>query len=750
METLAEAVRHWASRRPADAAVVEGEEVLTWGDLAAAACGGPGQVHPVAADGGLHVLRALVAVTAAGGALAPIDPALPTIEREDLEERLHPSTRAARGADALALVLATSGTTRRPKLVDITHRNLRASAEVARDRLGIGPRDGLVTLTPFHHVLAVRAACDALWLGATVVVGDLHHPSATVAVGSPAALEAAAAVVERTGRRPHLRFVRSGSAILTTEVRRRVQVALGVPVLGGYGMTEAAKIASPRFPPVAGQEATAGEPTMDLRLVDGRIQVRGDGVTPGYHDDEVVLAVDADGWLDTGDLGELDGHGWLTVLGRADRAINRGGELVSPAAVSAAMLEHPRIAAVRVSAVAHPHLGQAVVATVRGPAGEPPPCPDALLAWAGDHVGTARRPDVVRVEGYVRQPPPPAGDPALLDAVRTQWTDLLGAAPGDDEDFVVAGGSSLLALELAVRLSELGGGDVPPQVVLEHRTVRGQARWLVDARRRPRTAGERLVPMAGPHGSGPDPTILLLPGVAGTAASARPVAQAIARALPGVRVEAIETPVRSEPVVELDDLAAAAAEAVLEADVAEVNLLGVCFGGQVAVEVARRLAEVGRPVHRLLLADTLHPAARRAGAPTDGGRVGAAARLLWSARGVLEPGRCVDLLRPLPQLPAPTSRQPPKPWRRIEHRRLEASRARDPGPLRLERPARLIASARNVRWARDATLGWRGTLAPLRVTVLPTDQHRLVNLDADLLAGALTDEFALPGRSERR
>jgi o-succinylbenzoate---CoA ligase len=145
---------------------------------------------------------------------------------------------------------------------------------------------------------------------------------------------------------PRLRWVLLGGGPIPTALVARATAA-GVPVAWTYGMTEACS-----------QIATFGVPLhgVDLRLVDGEIQVRGAVVSPS--------AVGDDGWLRTGDLGELDEHGRLQIVGRKSDTIVSGGENVAPTEVEAVLLEHPAVADAGVFARADPEWGERVVARV--------------------------------------------------------------------------------------------------------------------------------------------------------------------------------------------------------------------------------------------------------------------------------------------------------------------------------------------------------------------------------------------------
>ena len=144
---------------------------------------------------------------------------------------------------------------------------------------------------------------------------------------------------------PHsLRFVRSSSAALPASIRDQLERAFGVPVIQGYGSTEAGVIAESPLPPGESRKGSAGiVRNIEVMFLDestrrvpcgeiGEILVRGPGVIRGYEGDpEADRLAFHDGWFRTGDLGYMDADGYLFITGRIKELINRGGLKVSPA-----------------------------------------------------------------------------------------------------------------------------------------------------------------------------------------------------------------------------------------------------------------------------------------------------------------------------------------------------------------------------------------------------------------------------------
>jgi acyl-CoA synthetase (AMP-forming)/AMP-acid ligase II len=177
--------------------------------------------------------------------------------------------------------------------------------------------------------------------------------------------------------RSALRFVRSSSASLPVPVFRGLADTFVCPVIEAYGMTEAAhQMASNRLdlqkPGTVG--AAAGPEVAIMSESDGQllsqgevgeIVIRGPNVTRGYRNNEKANAsAFTDGWFRTGDQGEMDADGFVTIRGRLKEIINRGGEKVSPREVDDVLMEHPAVAQVVTFAVPHDKLGEDVAAAV--------------------------------------------------------------------------------------------------------------------------------------------------------------------------------------------------------------------------------------------------------------------------------------------------------------------------------------------------------------------------------------------------
>jgi acyl-CoA synthetase (AMP-forming)/AMP-acid ligase II len=273
--------------------------------------------------------------------------------------------------DDVALLLHTSGTTSRPKLVPLLQRNIMSTARTIAEHYALGPADRSFCAMPLFHVHGlVASVISALLSGGSVVVprriarrsvlSQLSAYDVTWLSASPTVfhmlLEADAPADARAPA--GLRFLRSCSSALSPKLLARVEERFGVPLLEAYGMTEGAhQIASNPLPPAPHEPGSVGLPTgAEIRVVGadwstlpvgviGEVAIRGPGVTPGYLDNaEANAEAFSDGWFRTGDLGAVDGHGYLRLLGRRKEIIVRGGENISPHEVEEALLSHPDVA----------------------------------------------------------------------------------------------------------------------------------------------------------------------------------------------------------------------------------------------------------------------------------------------------------------------------------------------------------------------------------------------------------------------
>jgi len=288
---------------------------------------------------------------------------------------------APAGADDVALVLHTSGTTARPKQVPLTHRNLCASARAVAATLALAPHDRGLHLMPLFHIhglvaglLAPLAAGGSLFVppgfNALRFFAWLEESSASWYTAVPTMHQAILARADRNQdilSRARLRFVRSSSASLAPSVMQALELTFSAPVIEAYGMTEAAhQMTSNPLPPAARVPGSVGLPAgPEVTILDGEVCVRGPSIMKGYDGDPAATAAAFSGdWFRTGDLGEFDGEGYLRLTGRKKEMINRGGEKIAPREVDEALLAHPAVAQAVTFALPDPRYGEEVAAAV--------------------------------------------------------------------------------------------------------------------------------------------------------------------------------------------------------------------------------------------------------------------------------------------------------------------------------------------------------------------------------------------------
>jgi acyl-CoA synthetase (AMP-forming)/AMP-acid ligase II len=309
----------------------------------------------------------------------------------------HSATRGAGvpNAQDVALILHTSGTTSRPKIVPLTHANITASAQNIRATLALTPADVCLNIMPLFHIHGlVGALMSTLAAGGAVFCSagfDALRFFANLKEANPTWYTAVPtmhqAILSRAARNAdvllaaRLRFIRSSSAALPAPVMAQLSAAFKTPVLEAYGMTEAAhQMTSNPLPPAAQRPRSVGpEAGPRVRIahegrdvfVDGigEVVIAGNNVTKGYENnaqanEDSFFTVEGNRWFRTGDQGKFDAAGYLHLTGRLKEIINRGGENISPLEVDSALLEHPDVAQAVTFALPHATLGEEVAAAV--------------------------------------------------------------------------------------------------------------------------------------------------------------------------------------------------------------------------------------------------------------------------------------------------------------------------------------------------------------------------------------------------
>jgi acyl-CoA synthetase (AMP-forming)/AMP-acid ligase II len=462
-----------ASSNPDRTAVVSGEMRLTTNELSALADGGAGVIAASGAQhaayvgtGGVMLPLLLFSSARAGVAFTPLNYRLSEDGLRQLIDRLPtplviadaeyhdvvagagkqvitsdefiaaagtiepaPDVPVFPDPDDVAVVLFTSGTTSRPKAVELTHNNLTSYITGTVEFDAADPSDAALICVPPYHIAGVGAALSNLYAGRKMVYLGQFEPNewvrlvrdegVTTATVVPTMLDRIVSVLETEAvELPTLRnLAYGGSKVALPLVRKALGLLPAVGFVNAYGLTETSSTIAVLTPDdhraalaasddaVVRRLGSVGQPVpsveVQIRGEDGTVLepgqtgelfVRGEQVSGRYTDIGSVL--DADGWFPTKDVAMLDAGGYLFIGGRSDDTIIRGGENIAPAEIEDVLVEHPSVRDCVVVGPEDPEWGQIIVAVVV-PAGGTAPDPDELREHVRAHLRGSRTPDRV-------------------------------------------------------------------------------------------------------------------------------------------------------------------------------------------------------------------------------------------------------------------------------------------------------------------------------------------------------------------
>ncbi len=417
-----------------------------------------------------------------------------------------------------ALVLHTSGTTARPKLVPLTQANLSMSAQNIAASLSLSRDDRCLNVMPLFHIHGLVAALLAsLRAHATVICTpgfagesffgwvDELGPSWYTAVPTihqeilrraPDALDIIA--------RHRFRFIRSSSAALAPRTMTELEMVFRAPVIEAYGMTEAAhQIASNPMPPGNRVPGSVGLATgCEAATMDehgtllpageaGEVVIRGQNVTGGYENNPAANEqAFINGWFRTGDRGVIDDRGYVSLIGRLKEIINRGGEKIAPREIDEVLLRHPDVREAAAFAMPHATLGETIAAAVVPHEGRTlkeidvrafalTQLPDfkvparivILTEIPKGPTGKLQRTGLATLlaaELGVAFEPPAGGLEQLAAAIFEEVLQRTGV--GRHDNFFALGGDSLRAMQVSARLISALGLEIPSTLLFHHPT----------------------------------------------------------------------------------------------------------------------------------------------------------------------------------------------------------------------------------------------------------------------------------------
>ena len=430
-----------------------------------------------------------------------------------------------------------------------------------------------------------------------------------------------------------LRFILSGGAPLQTQLLEGLESTFRVPVVEHYGSSEAAQIAANLPPPGPSRPGTVGVPWPDTVVVvdedgspvptgtQGEVLVSGPTLIAGYLNAPELNSVSfIEGRLRTGDIGSLDQDGFLTIHGRLNDLINRGGEKVSPIEVEEALIAHPAVADAAAFGVPHSRLGEDVAAAVVMRPGASAD-PHQLRTYLSEKIASFKVPRrIVVVDvlpkgatgkvlrrslsetfgaagSYARADiKSPADD--LASQLTPIWERLLNRSPiSIDDDFFETGGDSLLAVQMLIEIEKVIGQSVPNSILFETSTIRALTERLV---REPRLEIKTVAPTLSKSSQTP------LIYFHGDPFGGR-YARKLANLLEDIQPITVVSPhgLDDKPVPDsIEAMAADRLPSILEVQPrGPFTLGGYCVGGLVAFEAARLLANAGEEVRVVVLVD---------------------------------------------------------------------------------------------------------------------------------------------------
>ena len=566
------------------------------------------------------------------------------------ERSQRPGALVSATADDIALVMLTSGTSSRPKLVPRYHRSILNRAWAMGRWVELEASDrGLLFMPLFHGQGFQAGLCAPVVVGGSIIALPdfeaavffrlLEDYEPTWFTAGPTHLRAILSLApdHRAGtRRRPIRFVRTGSGQLSVGELAALQEEFTAPVIETYNCTEAGQLAGGLLSwmetesgvsPMAASENVAIMGEDGNLLVDGEtgeIVARGDGMATHYLNDAQRTAESfRDGWFHTGDLGSIDRDGFLTIKGRIKQVIDYGGESISPEEIEGVLSAHPEVETAVCFAIPHSSLGQQVAAAAVLGAGARATESD-LKRYLRARLAHFKVPRKIVLVNEI--PVGPTGkvlrDKAVTELTSAGWLSGDRAAAkrgpttpletrlvdlwsrqlkrndiGIDDDFFLLGGDSLQAIDLFLRIEKELGQVLPRSILLEASTV-GELAHAIETER----SSDSLVPInpAGSH-----PPLYCVHDGSGQVLLFRHLSRHLGGKQPLYGLQARGIDGKAPFHMSVEDMAADYVKAIrCRQPEGPYYLAGYSFGGQVAFEMAHQLLAAGERVALLVLLDS--------------------------------------------------------------------------------------------------------------------------------------------------
>ncbi len=590
--------------------------------------------------------------------LSPVLKGEAGIFRLKCDKRQRPVYDGFAQPDDVALILHTSGTTSRPKIVPLAHTNICTSANNIRKTLHLSADDRCLNVMPLFHIHGLMGAIlSSLAAGASIVCApgfyaprffewmDEFHPTWYTAVPTmhQAILTRASSNRQSIERCP-LRFIRSSSASLPPQVMAALEKEFDAPVIESYGMTEAAhQMTSNPLPPggrkagsvgmSAGPEVAIMDETGNLLSAGekGEIVIRGDNVMRGYENNpEANKSAFTNGWFRTGDQGHLDTSNYLFITGRLKEIINRAGEKISPREVDEVLMKYPAVMQAVTFAVPHSKLGEDVAAAVvlheKRFATE-----TSIQEFAARRIANFKVPRRILIVGEIPKGPtgklqriglaeklgltmPDSTQPgakAEFVAPRTPverelveiWEQVIGVQSiGIRDNFFELGGDSMLAAQMFAQIQKAFGRNLPLTILFQSPTIEQLATIL--GQKGKSSSSSLLVPI---QSSGSRPSFFCIHGCLGEVLNYFALARYLGQEQPFYALKARGMYGERRPPTRYEDMAACYIEEIRAVQPEGPYFLGGSgTGGWIALEAAQQLLEQSQEVALLVLMDTTY------------------------------------------------------------------------------------------------------------------------------------------------